>query len=67
MLETPTWRASSKWGAELGYDAAALDRVNRASVAFLEDLGREYPDVELIVSGNIGPRVEGCQRVRVRC
>jgi homocysteine S-methyltransferase len=59
VLETPTWRASSKWGAELGYDAAALDRVNQASVAFLRDLGREHPDVELIVSGNIGPQGDG--------
>lgn len=59
VLETPTWRASSKWGAELGYDAAALDRVNRASVAFLRDLGREFPPVDLVVSGNIGPRGDG--------
>ena len=50
VLETPTWRASSKWGAELGYDAAALDRVNPASVAFLEDLGREYVGNDLGVT-----------------
>ena len=61
VLETPTWRASSKWGAELGYDAPALDRVNRASVAFLRGLGLEYPDVELVVSGNIGPQADGYQ------
>lgn len=59
VLETPTWRASSRWGADLGYDAAALDRVNRASVAFVRDLGRDYPDVDLIVSGNIGPQGDG--------
>ena len=59
VLETPTWRASSRWGDQLGYDVAALDRVNRASVAFLRDLGREHADVELIVSGNIGPQGDG--------
>jgi homocysteine S-methyltransferase len=59
VLETPTWRASAKWGAALGYDAAALDLVNKASVAFLRDLGREFPDVDLIVSGNIGPQGDG--------
>jgi homocysteine S-methyltransferase len=59
VLETPTWRASSRWGTELGYDAAALDRVNRASVGFLRELGQEHPDVELIVSGNLGPQGDG--------
>lgn len=55
----PTWRANSDWGAKLGYDAAALDRVNRAAVAFLRDLAQEFDDVDLIVSGNLGPRGDG--------
>lgn len=59
VLETPTWRASSKWGDDLGYDAPALDRVNRGSVAFIRDLWRDFPDVDLIVSGNIGPQGDG--------
>ena len=29
MLEAPTWRANPDWGERLGYDATALDRVNR--------------------------------------
>ena len=58
-LETPTWRASADWGARLGYDAAALDRVNRDAVRFLRDLGREFPAVDLVVSGNLGPRGDG--------
>ena len=33
LLESPTWRANPDWGARLGYDAAALDRVNRAAIA----------------------------------
>ena len=59
VLETPTWRANRDWGARLGYDVAALDRVNRDAVAFLRALGRELDDVELIVSGNLGPRGDG--------
>lgn len=59
VLETPTWRASSDWGARLGYDATALSRVNRAAVLFLRGLGEEFPGTELIVSGNLGPRGDG--------
>jgi S-methylmethionine-dependent homocysteine/selenocysteine methylase len=59
VLETPTWRASADWGARLGYDAAALDRVNRDAVAFLRALGDEFREVGLVVSGNLGPRGDG--------
>ena len=59
VLETPTWRASADWGAKLGYDADALDRVNRAAVAFLRDLAQEFDGVDLTVSGNLGPRGDG--------
>ena len=59
VLETPTWRANPDWGARLGYDPVRLDRVNRDAVEFLRDLGGEFPDVELTVSGNIGPRGDG--------
>jgi homocysteine S-methyltransferase len=59
VLETPTWRANADWGARLGYDAAALDRVNRDAVAFLRVLAEEHPGVAVVVSGNIGPRGDG--------
>lgn len=59
VLETPTWRANSDWGARLGYDAAALHRVNRDAVDFLRSLAKERPDVTVVVSGNIGPRGDG--------
>jgi homocysteine S-methyltransferase len=59
VLETPTWRANADWGARLGYDAEGLDRVNREAVRFLRDLGRELPSVDLVVSGNLGPRGDG--------
>ena len=59
VLETPTWRANADWGARLGYDAAALDRANRDAVGFLRGLGDEVSGVEVVVSGNIGPRGDG--------
>lgn len=59
VLETPTWRANADWGARLGYDAAALVRVNRDAVALLRELAEEYPEVVVVVSGNIGPRGDG--------
>jgi S-methylmethionine-dependent homocysteine/selenocysteine methylase len=59
VLETPTWRANADWGARLGYDAADLDRVNRASVAFVRELATGFPRVEVTVSGCIGPRGDG--------
>lgn len=59
MLETPTWRASADWGARLGYDAAALTRVNRDAVEFLRTLGGAFEAVEVTVSGNVGPRGDG--------
>lgn len=59
VLETPTWRANADWGARLGYDAPALDRVNRDAVHLLGELAAEHPDVAVVVSGNIGPRGDG--------
>ena len=57
VLETPTWRANADWGAKLGYDAAALDRVNRAAVDLVRQAGVE--GVPVRVSGVVGPRGDG--------
>jgi len=59
VLETPTWRANSDWGALLGYDMEALDLINRDAVQLLRDVGSEFETVNVIVSGNIGPRGDG--------
>lgn len=59
VLETPTWRANADWGSRLGYDAGALDRTNRDAIMFIRSLGLQVPTVQLIVSGNIGPRGDG--------
>ena len=59
LLETPTWRANPDWGRILGYDAAALDRANRAAV----ELVRAAVDAAEVprsrVSGCVGPRGDG--------
>lgn len=60
LLETPTWRANPDWGARLGYDAAALDRVNRDAVVMLAGLRDTYADLdEVLVVGALGPRGDG--------
>ena len=61
LLEAPTWRASTDWGARLGFDADATERVNRDAVAFLRALADEARDevAEVLVGGSVGPRGDG--------
>jgi S-methylmethionine-dependent homocysteine/selenocysteine methylase len=62
LLDTVTWRANPDWGAELGYDAAALNRVNRAAVNFAREIRDAHPEVApVLISGAIGPRGDGYQ------
>ncbi len=58
-LESPTWRANPDWGARVGYDAASLDRVNRAAVAFLHGLRTDWGDLDVRIIGVVGPRGDG--------
>src|ERR687894_3131377 len=61
LLDTPTWRANPDWGARLGYDAAGLDRVNRAAVAFARELraAAGATPAPILVNGVVGPRGDG--------
>ena len=61
VLDTPTWRANADWGAQLGYDRAALERVNRDAVAFAQELRAEAGEAPapIVVNGVIGPRGDG--------
>lgn len=61
VLEAPTWRANTDWGRKLGYDEAALERVNRAAIAQLSAIraGLETAATPVVVSGNLGPRGDG--------
>lgn len=59
-LDAATWRASSDWGDQLGYDATALDRVNQEMVGRLHGLREELGDDVLVrVGGTLGPRSDG--------
>jgi S-methylmethionine-dependent homocysteine/selenocysteine methylase len=57
VLDTPTWRANPDWGAQLGYDAAALAAANRDAVEFARELAEGRPDVT--IDGVLGPRGDG--------
>ncbi len=60
VLDTATWRSNPDWGAQLGDDAEALDRVNRAAVAFAQELRDEHEsDAPVLVNGVVGPRGDG--------
>jgi S-methylmethionine-dependent homocysteine/selenocysteine methylase len=60
VLESPTWRASPRWAAEIGYSADELDGVNRAAISLMDALRDEYSDVTpIVISGCIGPQDDG--------
>ncbi|HEX9857068.1 MAG TPA: homocysteine S-methyltransferase family protein, partial [Paracoccaceae bacterium] len=61
VLDTPTWRANPDWGATLGYDAAALDRINTAACAFCQAIREEWQNrvSPIVLSGIVGPRGDG--------
>lgn len=59
LLETPTWRANPDWAARVGYDAAALDAVNRRAVDLLREVGARSGHDRVLVSGTMGPRGDG--------
>jgi homocysteine S-methyltransferase len=60
VLETPTWRASPRWGELLGHSREELDALNRRSVALVEDIrGRYEPAAApIVISGCVGPQAD---------
>jgi S-methylmethionine-dependent homocysteine/selenocysteine methylase len=61
VLESPTWRASPRWAAELGYDREQLDSFNRKAIGLLEEIRGEGEagDPPIVISGCIGPQDDG--------
>jgi S-methylmethionine-dependent homocysteine/selenocysteine methylase len=59
LLETPTWRANPDWATKVGYDAAALDRANRAAVDLVRRVADRAEADRVLVSGILGPRGDG--------
>lgn len=61
VLDTPTWRASSRWAAELGYSQEALKDVHRDAVSALMELRKELQTLAtpMVINGAIGPQDDG--------
>ncbi len=62
ILETPTWRASSDWGALLGVDAARLRELNTQAAQLMCAMRTRWAprlSGRIVVSGIIGPRGDG--------
>lgn len=61
ILESPTYRASKDWGAQIGYDEKDLHEINRAAMDMLGDLrgNFEVQNSRFVISGCMGPRGDG--------
>jgi homocysteine S-methyltransferase len=61
ILDTPTWRANTDWGEQLGYSPNALAEINRQAVAMLAELRNTYATerTRIVINGVIGPRGDG--------
>lgn len=60
VLESPTWRASPRWAAALGYSLDELDSLNRQALdlmAAVRDAAGDLPTV--VISGCVGPEGDG--------
>jgi S-methylmethionine-dependent homocysteine/selenocysteine methylase len=60
--ESPTWRANPDWATQLGYDTAALDRLNREAIRLLVELRNGFERdgrPPFVISGCVGPRGDG--------
>ncbi|MDQ2630865.1 MAG: homocysteine S-methyltransferase family protein [Actinomycetota bacterium] len=57
-FDTPTWRASSDWGDQLGYSSRALAEVNRRAVGLAEEMreAEEAATTPIATCGTLGPR-----------
>lgn len=63
ILETPTWRANSDWGAKIGDSQESLVQINLTSVKLIEEVRHQFENehTPIIISGCIGPRGDGYQ------
>jgi len=61
LLESPTWRASSDWGQQMGYSDKELHIINQQAIELLNELREELETEEspMVISGCIGPRGDG--------
>ena len=59
-FDPPTWRASEKWGAALGYSAAEVADFNREALAFAREVCEAAAgEVPVALVGTVGPEGDG--------
>jgi len=61
VLESPTWRASPRWAAEIGYSDEELDRLNRKAISLMEEIRERHESdrAAVVISGCVGPQDDG--------
>lgn len=60
VLESPTWRASPRWAAALGYSAPELDAFNRRALELMAAVRDDATDLpSVVISGCVGPEGDG--------
>ncbi len=61
IMDTPTWRASPRWAAELGVGRDQLKEIHREVIATLVKMRDEHetPDSPFVINGVIGPHSDG--------
>ena len=59
VAESPTWRASPRWAAEIGYTRAELAAFNRKAIALMEEIRADHPGTTVVISGCVGPQDDG--------
>jgi S-methylmethionine-dependent homocysteine/selenocysteine methylase len=61
VAESPTWRASPRWAAEIGYGEDELAGFNRRAIALMKELRAQYerPGAPVVISGCVGPHDDG--------
>ena len=66
LMDTPTWRASRRWGRELGLAEEKLKNSHAISIAYLTALRDELerPGSPFVINGVIGPEDDGYNPAR---
>jgi S-methylmethionine-dependent homocysteine/selenocysteine methylase len=61
VLESPTWRASPRWAAQLGYPKHQVARLNRKAISLMEELRESHRSESrpMVISGCVGPHDDG--------
>ncbi len=66
VLESPTWRASPRWAAELGYSKDELARLNRKAISLMAELRESHGGARpVVISGCVGPQGDGYDPVEI--